>query len=353
MNILILTEGGENIGFGHVTRCLSLYQAFKKHGFTVTFMVKGDESVSTVLGDTPFTLCDWTAGTATLDKAAANTDAVVVDSYLAPIEIYNHISQTTPRPLFLDDTRRLDYPPGTVLNWSICAPHLGYPEKTGVSYLLGPGYISLRQPFLQIPQRKFNPQVKTIMITFGGDDSKNLTPKILSFLCHHYPHLQKKVVIGSAFTNQSQVQAAADENTELLHTLDAEGMKNLMLTSDIAISSGGQTLYELARTGTPPVVITVADNQKDNVNHWNKSHFIEYAGTWTDENLMPHTAGALEHLLENKRRQEAASIGQDIVKATGTENIIEYLKSMPPAALRGLSEGQGAAPPGPPIGENC
>ena len=30
MKGFILTEGSRNIGFGHVTRCLSLYQAFEE-----------------------------------------------------------------------------------------------------------------------------------------------------------------------------------------------------------------------------------------------------------------------------------------------------------------------------------
>ena len=30
MKVFIITEGGKNIGFGHITRCLSLYQALKE-----------------------------------------------------------------------------------------------------------------------------------------------------------------------------------------------------------------------------------------------------------------------------------------------------------------------------------
>lgn len=30
MKVFILTEGGKDIGFGHITRCLSLYHAFEE-----------------------------------------------------------------------------------------------------------------------------------------------------------------------------------------------------------------------------------------------------------------------------------------------------------------------------------
>ena len=32
MKVFIITEGSKNTGFGHITRCLSLYQAFKERG---------------------------------------------------------------------------------------------------------------------------------------------------------------------------------------------------------------------------------------------------------------------------------------------------------------------------------
>ena len=30
MKVFILTESGKNMGFGHITRCLSFYQAFEE-----------------------------------------------------------------------------------------------------------------------------------------------------------------------------------------------------------------------------------------------------------------------------------------------------------------------------------
>ena len=37
--VFILTEGGENKGFGHITRCTSLYQAFEEKGIIPEFIV--------------------------------------------------------------------------------------------------------------------------------------------------------------------------------------------------------------------------------------------------------------------------------------------------------------------------
>jgi len=49
MKVFILTEGGEEIGFGHLIRCISLYQAFEERGITPKFVVNGDESIEDLL----------------------------------------------------------------------------------------------------------------------------------------------------------------------------------------------------------------------------------------------------------------------------------------------------------------
>ena len=45
MNVIILTEGGKDIGLGHVARCSSIYQAFEQYNISPKFIVKGDDSV--------------------------------------------------------------------------------------------------------------------------------------------------------------------------------------------------------------------------------------------------------------------------------------------------------------------
>ncbi len=77
--------------------------------------------------------------------------------------------------------------------------------------------------------------------------------------------MTKYVVMGVPFENTREIAAVMDGHTRLIESPDDYGMRDVMLSSDVAISAGGQTLYELARTGTPTVAVSVADNQKKNV----------------------------------------------------------------------------------------
>ena len=51
MRVFIITEGGRNIGFGHITRCISLYQAFERRKIIPELIVNGDNTIEELLKD--------------------------------------------------------------------------------------------------------------------------------------------------------------------------------------------------------------------------------------------------------------------------------------------------------------
>ena len=241
------------------------------------------------------------------------------------ISFYKTLSDLSRIPVYIDDTKRLDYPKGVVVNGTIYAEELNYPKKHDITYLLGSKYIPIRKEFWNIPDKAINESLQTIMITFGGDDARNMTPRIITMLNGNYPELNKKVIIGKAFTNTEQIQAFKDKTTEFIYYPDAEGMKKVMLESDIAISAAGQTLYELARLGVPTIAVAVADNQINNVRGWQKAGFIEYAGWWEDMLILENMKTSLEKLTNNNLRLDKYHIGKMFVDGKGAIRIIDEI----------------------------
>jgi spore coat polysaccharide biosynthesis predicted glycosyltransferase SpsG len=178
-----------------------------------------------------------------------------------------------------------------------------------------------------VNEKEVKRELESVMVTFGGDDSKNITPGVLSFLAGDYPRLRKNVVIGSAFKNIREVEAVADANTRLIHSPGAEGMKQVMEESDIAVTSGGQTLYELARIGVPTVAVAVADNQRGNVNGWAETGFIENAGFWEDDHMMENLAAKFRFITDYNRRVRAVEAGKRLVPGNGADRIIDFVQS--------------------------
>ncbi len=315
VKVYILTEGGANIGFGHITRCLSIYQMFEQRGISPNFIINADESVKDLIRNTSYKLFDWINKTERLFTEIKNADVVVIDSYLAPEKLYHKISDNVKLGVYLDDNMRVDYPPGIVVNGAIYAPKLDYPNKGEITYLLGSKYQPIRNAFWNLPERKIKKTIKTVMITFGGDDMRELTPQVLKLLNDKHPDLIKRVIVGKGFSKNcvDNIKKCADNNTELIYNANAEQMKNTMLESDIAISAAGQTLFELAVTRTPSIAIQVVDNQENNVRGFLDAGGIFYAGNWQDNGLMAKVHKGIDKLKSKEEREKISGLGKKLM----------------------------------------
>lgn len=154
MKVFILTEGGKNIGFGHITRCLSLYQAFEEKEIIPELILNSDDNIEYLLKGIKYQKLNWTEKRDKLFELIKGADIAIIDSYLADISIYNALFDLVKLPVYMDDNKRVDYPKGIVVNGSIYAEELNYPKEKGVIYLLGAKYTTLRKEFWEVPKKR-------------------------------------------------------------------------------------------------------------------------------------------------------------------------------------------------------
>lgn len=326
MKVFILTEGGKNRGFGHIARCSAIYDAFKEKRITPFFLVNADNSVRSLLNNRKYRLFDWLKKERELFFMIKDAEVVIIDSYTADQDFYKKISQKIPMPVYLDDNKRLNYPRGIVVNGSLRAGNLNYPKNNKVCRLLGEEYMPLRKEFWDVAKKKIRNNIRSIMITFGGDDSKNMTLKILGLVTKNYPQVSKIVIIGKGFKKLREIKQAKDERTEFVYYPGAGQMRKAMMKADVAISAGGQTLYELARIGVPTIGICVAENQKTNLEGGSKAGFLEYIGDYKDKKILRKLENALKALFISTRERKLRSVnGRRYLDGQGAKRIIEAL----------------------------
>ena len=277
-----------------------------------------------ILEGTENSIFNWLNDSSRLFKLLNPEDIVVVDSYLADENYYKILSDSVALVVYIDDNKRINYPKGIVINGSIFASKLNYPAINEVDYLLGSQYIPLRREFWNFPKKEIRKNLQDVMITFGGDDLRNITPYILKILIEKYPHFKKRVVIAKGFKKISEIENLMDDKTDLIYYPDSEGMLNLMLESDIAISAGGQTLYELAKVGLPTIAIGVAHNQTHNLENWQEAGFIEFVGFWDDDNLHNNILEKIDLLKDRKIRLNKCINGRGAVDGKGAIRIVKH-----------------------------
>lgn len=120
--------------------------------------------------------------------------------------------------------------------------------------------------------------IKHILLTFGASDTQNYTQKTIDALsqiistqkkhifgskvCAHivlgefYPHhLEPKSINTKSATNPTKITHKIYQN------LSPKDFARVMKNCDIAISAGGQSIYEIAQSALPLVIIPTATNQ--------------------------------------------------------------------------------------------
>jgi len=324
MKVFILTEGGMQIGFGHITRCLALSQAFEEKKIVTVFFINGDVSVDSLLEGKDYQIIDWLKCREEMFRTLEGSDIVVIDSYLADLAFYTKVRDIAKVPIYFDDTCRIEYPRGIVVNATVGAEYWPYPRHQDVHYLLGSQYVPLLREFWDIPEKEVRQNLETVLVTFGGSDTRYMTPKILEALKEFDSCLTRIVTIGNGFDRIQEIEKYSDRKTRIIHSPGPALMRDIMIEADVAVSAGGQTLHELARACVPTVAVAVADNQAGNIKGFAEAGVIEYAGLWDDPDLLIKIRACLTALRAPEARRLKIAAGRRLIGSQGSQEIVAY-----------------------------
>lgn len=322
--ILLLTEVGTNIGFGHLTRCLSLAHAFQRAGVETKIWAATHDTNPSVLPCEIHSV-DWYGLRGDLARDVAEFHAILVDSYAANLPDLEKVYSAHPQVAVIDDYLRRDYTKGLVIDWTVGAEGFAFQQKhPNVRYLLGSQYCALRPEFQGAVRRCASEEIRNVLITFGGTDIQKLTRPVLERLQREFPALEKHVVIGAGSKGAS-IPPDPDQNTSYHIAVSALDMRTLMQQADIVICGGGQTLYEAASQGLPPVMITLVQNQHDDIREFARAGFGIHAETWDAPDLLECVVAAVRSLSPIEVRVQHQIAGQRCVDGNGAERLVNIL----------------------------
>lgn len=323
---VILTEGGRGIGFGHVCRCLAIYQKLEKHKIQSIMIVHGDKSILSLLKSAKHVLMNWVHNNDAALQKIKNADIVLIDSYLAKQSNYDKLTRYANVCAFIDDNNRISYPDGVIINGNIHAKTLDYVKRRSQDYLLGLKYLPQRKSFWGIKPHKISQSINSILITLGGSDPKNITGDLLQIIAAEYPHRTKNVVIGKAFSDIQALRRFKDKKTNLIIQPSMEEFVKLMKQSDVAVSAGGQTIYELLRLGVPTIAVATADNQLLSLKGCSKARVIKWAGTWRNKiQLKKNVLSCFKKIESFKVREDMRHRSLTMLDGQGCERIVNFL----------------------------
>ncbi|MBL0709294.1 MAG: glycosyl transferase [Sulfurimonas sp.] len=323
----VVTEGGRMFGFGHITRCLSISTIFERYNFDINFILNGDSSVSSILDKTKHTVFDWSKEQNKLLNILLESSFILIDSMQITDQEILNIEALGKEVIFIDDEKRRNIlNRGFVVDWTVLSEDKHFiVKKEDVRYLLGSRYTPLRKEFTLAKKNSIKKDLKSIMLTLGGSDVRDLSPIILKSLVDSFPDIKKSIVIGLGFTNIKEIESHKDKNTELIFNASTSTMIELMQKSDLAIASGGQTLYELARIGTPTIAILLVENAKDDTLGWNEVGTLINIGWYDDEKLLDKLSKTIFSLQDKNIRQSMQDKAKPYIDANGALCLVDAI----------------------------
>lgn len=347
-NIAIRVDGGIGIGMGHVIRTLSLAKAFRKQGYKVFFISKEKEGIlkiqeenfqvikiNEIKSKTIINKDGCYKESNNLEEEVKeiieiiqkySLDLLIVDSYDVTEEYFLTIKPHIKKLCYIDDINKFVYPVDILINGNITAEYMDYKKyfKNQIM-LLGLKYNLIRDEFRNLPKRKIREEVKEIMITTGSSDPYNMSSKLLNWLLKdkELSKLTYNVIVGNMFQNKEELNNIKKANPNVVLYQDIKAISEIMLKSDIAISAGGSTLYELCVCGTPTLAFIMADNQKLIVEKMQELGYVKSLGEHIclSENTLLNNLKKL--LKETKTRIKYNKKQQKLIDMKGASRIVK------------------------------
>lgn len=132
-------------------------------------------------------------------------------------------------------------------------------ENDNPNYYWGSDYYLIRNEFLMETPKEFSDTVREIIVLFGGTDPKNLTKSTVSVLKEivvKHDDIHCTVILGMGYDRREDIESLVnglENNFEIVQNVKM--MTEYMKKADLAISSQGRTMLELASMAVPTVLL--------------------------------------------------------------------------------------------------
>lgn len=250
--LLFVVSGYEEIGLGHVYNTLLLANDIVEH--EVLFLVDDKSQLA-------------------FDKISSKNYPVYMQT---ESDIVENIKQLNPGVIIndrLDTTEEYiasikaagiktinfeDLGPGA--HFADLVINAIYPEREVLSkHYFGHEYFILRDEFILTSAREPSPQVKKVLLTFGGVDPNNYTRHVIESITDYCQSNDIEIVVVAGFGYSHYETLTPYSHVKIIR--NSTNIAELMREADVIFTSAGRTTYEAASLKVPTIVL--AQNERE------------------------------------------------------------------------------------------
>ena len=333
--LLIRADASTAMGTGHIMRCLALAQVWQDAGGDVTFLMAEatpaiEERLKT---EGMYVLREAVASGSTIDaeSTAGLANRIGVEWVVVDGEQFdrNYLSKLSVRPyriLLIDDyASRPAAPVHMILNMNTGATEHEYRNREPSTRLLrGESFALLRREFTARPHvREIGRAVKRLLVTLGGSDPDDLSPRIAGALCQ-LNGVEIVIVTGYAYQRLSELTR---EHPTLRVVANASDMASQIADSDLAIIIAGGTLWELLYMQC--VVVSYSRNQVQErvLNLLDQKGAVRSLGNIRNFDEDALLDAVIDLAESTDKRVNMAKMGRTVIDGIGADRVLHAMQA--------------------------
>ncbi|AUN96820.1 hypothetical protein C0V70_01610 [Bacteriovorax stolpii] len=323
---------GGVIGFGHLSRCLSIAGQFKENGFQVSFIIRKRPSLKNFTSPFPIIWLDeiqdapsqevssWinqseSSEALEVKKLNLANGIIFVDHYGLNEEWCKSLKASGQYLVKMRDYGKEDYGCDLIVDYR-------YSDSVqGPKVLSGLKYIPLNHEIRKhTPKRQASSEINSVGVYIGGVGVESY--KRLLKILGNVPGVSK-ASIEWIVPNENYQRELQNEVTSLAVSflLPRADLFEFYLQSDLFIGASGVSFFERAYLGVPQLNFIVADNQKSFAEVLTKLDLMCLLGEIKEDSMETLTKKMTFFLGDFEKVATAAQKGRELIGADGAANI--------------------------------
>ena len=251
MRVVFRVVGNNVVGMGHIYRSLSLAHGMANQDILFVCDVDSEPVVKKLVGSTYWLGVYDTANIA--DKIISLNPDLIVNDVLNTEK--NYIDYLKKEEIVVVNFE--DLGTGASVADLTVNELYDYSILSGKNILWGYEHFFVREEFEKARPNKFRDSVSEVILTFGGTDQHDLSRIVyerIKEICKKY-QVFVRIVTGPGYRGFTHLEKMVSQTSGVSLTHATGVISSIMESADIAITSNGRTVYELAYMNIPGIVI--------------------------------------------------------------------------------------------------
>jgi len=322
-------------GYGNFSRCLYIAESLRKNKVKISFIIDYNRLIINTLKKRKFNFV-FKKNIKNLQHEINfilnhvnknNIDTIIIDMRERGEPISKLLSNQHKKLIFFDDAWCKNVYADILFNGTNVQNYHNYKKIKKNSklflntkyWILDEKFTKYRKKFSDIKQKK----KYHVVISMGGSDPNNLTIDVVKAIMN-IKIIKITVLVGPLFSNLSELKKIIKNQNEIKLVHSSNKVWKVFSGADIAITNGGNTLFELAALSVPTLSIPAFTHEIKNVDAFMSENFSINLG-FKQRNFKKIRSELLRVIEDLSLRKKMYSQGKKIVDGKGLSRVIKII----------------------------